>query len=117
MYLRTSGDLQSKTEAGRQVNVFDRFSKLFVGIVAAGALSVSVWAQAPAAAAPQVKDQGEYDLTQALQKETDLAKKLDLLNQWEQKYPDSAFKGTRQLMKMQTESQIAPKAMAANAPA
>jgi len=95
--------------------VFDRLSKILIGIVAAGILSASAWAQAPAA--PAVKDQGEYDLTQAVQKEADPVKKLDLLNQWEQKYPDSAFKGTRMLMKMQTESAIAPKALMPNAPA
>jgi hypothetical protein len=96
--------------------VFDRLSKIVIGIAAAGILTASAWAQAPAAA-PAVKDQGEYDLTQAIQKENDPVKKLDLLNQWEQKYPDSAFKSTRALMKMQAESTIAPKAMAPNAPA
>ena len=38
-----------------------------------------------AAKAPAVKDQGEYDLTVAIQKETDPQKQLDLLRQWEQK--------------------------------
>ena len=111
-----TGTGNPKIEAGRQGKVFDRLSKILIGIVAIGVLSASAWAQAPAAA-PAVKDQGEYDLTQAIQKENDLVKKLDLLSQWEQKYPDSAFKGTRMLMKLQTESAIAPKAMAPNAPA
>lgn len=95
--------------------MFDRVSKILIGIFAAGILSVSAWAQAPAA--PQWKDQGEYDLAQSINKETDSQKKLDLLNQWEQKYPDSALKGQRMLMKMQIESGMATKALAPNAPA
>ena len=41
-----------------------------------------------------------------------LAKKLDLLHQWEQKYPDSDFKGQREVTVAQAESQIAAKALA-----
>jgi hypothetical protein len=95
--------------------VFDRLSKILIGIVAIGVLSAGAWAQAPAA--PQWKDQGEFDLAQSINKETDPQKKLDLVGQWEQKYPDSALKGQRMLMKMQIESGIAPKALMANAPA
>ncbi len=95
--------------------MFDRLSKIFIGIAAIGVLSASAWAQAPAA--PQWKDQGEFDVAQSINKETDPQKKLDLVGQWEQKYPDSALKGQRMLMKMQIESQIAPKAMMPNAPA
>jgi hypothetical protein len=94
--------------------VFDRLSKVVIGFVAVGALSAIAWGQA---AAPQWKDQGEFDLAQSINKEADPQKKIDLLNQWEQKYPDSALKGQRGLMKMQIESQIAPKAMTPNAPA
>jgi hypothetical protein len=98
--------------------VFDRLSKIVIGIAAAGILTASAWAQAPAAAAaPQWKDQGEFDLAQSINKEADPQKKLDLVSQWEQKYPDSALKSQRMLMKMQFESAIAPKAMAPNAPA
>ena len=85
--------------------MFDRLSKKLAGVAIAGLLVAGVWAQAPKA--PAVKDQGEYDLTQAIQKETDPQKKLDLLNQWEQKYPTSDFKGQRGLMMMQTEGAIA----------
>jgi tetratricopeptide (TPR) repeat protein len=102
------------SEAGRQRNVFDRLSKLTIGVVAVGVLAASAWAQAKA---PAVKDQGEYDLTQAFQKETDPVKKLDILKQWQEKYPDSDFKGTRALATAQTESQIGAKALQPNAPA
>lgn len=66
-------------------------------------------AQAPAPKAPAVKDQGEYDLTQAIQKEKDPQKQLELLKQWEQKYPDSDFKGMRAVSTAQADSQVAAK--------
>lgn len=48
---------------------------------------------AGAAAQPQkkVKDQGEFDLYNSVAKETDPAKKLQYLNQWVEKYPDSDY--------------------------
>lgn len=39
----------------------------------------------------KVKDQGEYDLFTAYTKETDPAKKLQYLNQWVEKYPESDY--------------------------
>jgi len=65
-------------------------------IAALGALLVSVTvyrADAQAGAAPQkkVKDQGEYDLYNSVVKETDPAKKLQYLNQWVEKYPETDF--------------------------
>src|SRR5215813_13612072 len=50
-------------------------------------------AQAPAQ--PQWKDQAEYDLFQNITKETAPAKRLELLNSWTSKYPESAFKKQR----------------------
>jgi tetratricopeptide (TPR) repeat protein len=98
-------------KCGEATEVFNRLSKNLAGILAlsvlAGVFTVGAWAQAPKA--PAVKDQGEYDLTQAITKEADPQKKLDLLNQWEQKYPESDFKGQRAIMMMQTEGQIAGK--------
>ena len=91
--------------------MFDRLSKLiFIGLLAVSFFPAGARAQAPAAKAPAVKDQGEYDIAQAANKETDPLKKLDLLRQWEQKYPDSDFKGTRSVTIAQAESQIAGKA-------
>lgn len=48
-------------------------------------------------AAPQkkVKDQGEYDLYNNAVKETDPAKKLQYVNQWAEKYPETDFKEER----------------------
>jgi len=90
---------------------------VLVGLASVGVLPTSAWAQAPAAGAkaPAVKDQGEYDIAQAAGKETDPVKKLDLLHQWEQKYPDSDFKETRMVQIASVESQIAMKALAAGA--
>ena len=92
--------------------MFDRLSKLTIGAVAVCALTASAWAQAKA---PAVKDQGEYDLTAAYQKETDLGKKLNILMQWQEKYPDSDFKGLRSVYIAQVESQIGAKGAAPNA--
>jgi len=103
-------------QSGRQRKVFDRLSKKIAALVAVGILASVAWAQAPAAApkGPAVKDQGEYDLTVAIGKEADPQKKLDLLKQWEQKYPESEFKGTRAVMTAQTEGAIASKGLQAN---
>jgi len=57
--------------------------------------------QAAAAQESPYKDQGEYDVSSAAMKEADPQKKLDLLKQWEQKYPDSKLKGTRTLLQTQ----------------
>jgi hypothetical protein len=89
--------------------VFDRLSKKLIGLVAVSVLGTAAWAQAPKA--PAVKDQGEYDIAQKASKETDPQKKLDLLKEWEQKYPDSDFKGQRQMTIASAESQIAVKAL------
>jgi hypothetical protein len=43
----------------------------------------------------KVKDQGEYDIFTAANKETDPAKQLQILQQWKEKYPDSDFKQER----------------------
>jgi tetratricopeptide (TPR) repeat protein len=51
--------------------------------------------QAPAAHQKKYKDKGEYDLYSAVTKEQDNNKKLELLNTWRQKYPESDFKMER----------------------
>ena len=85
--------------------MFNRLFKVSCGLVALSFLSAGLWAQAPKA--PAVKDQGEYDIYNASSKETDPAKKLDLMKQWEDKYPDSDFKGPRRLMQCGAYQQIA----------
>lgn len=91
--------------------MFDRLSKTIAGIAAVTFLAAGVLAQAPAPKAPAVKDQGEYDLIQGVQKEKDPTKQLELLKQWDQKYPDSDFKGMRSIQTAQTEAQIAAKGL------
>ena len=85
-----------------------KLTNLVAGLVTASILVTAAWGQAKA---PAVKDQGEYDLTVALGKEVDLQKKLAILNEWEQKYPETDFKTVRALTMMQTESGLAAKAM------
>jgi hypothetical protein len=103
--------------------VFDRLIKAVAGASLVIALSApSGFAQdaaAPAAGAPpaaapagpKVKDQGEYDALTAASKETDPVKKLALLQAWQDKYPDSEFKGQRLLAFINTWSQISTKTM------
>ena len=101
--------------------MFQRLSKVMVGIVAVGALATGGYAEIDptpqaaqgAAKAKAVKDQGEYDIITAAQKETDPQKKLDVLKQWEQKYPDSDYKDDRTLAQAQAYSQIAAATLAA----
>ena len=76
-----------------------------VAIAISSALSLgSAWGQnqQPAAAAsqpaqktPNWKDRAEYDLVQSALGEKDNQKKLDLLNQWKDKYPETDFKEMR----------------------
>jgi tetratricopeptide (TPR) repeat protein len=44
---------------------------------------------------PDWKDRAEYDLVEAIRKEADPAKKLDLLTQWRDKYANTDFKEMR----------------------
>ncbi len=88
------------------------FARLTLGVVAVATAPTGAWAYAvpdpaPQAPAPQAqqespyKDQGEYDIATAVQKEPDPQKKLDKLKEWEQKYPDSKLKSSRTLMQAQ----------------
>ncbi len=67
------------------------------------------------AMAQQAKDQAEVDLFNAILKETNAAQKLQLLEQWKQKYPDTAFKVQRATFYMQAYQQAGqmPKAVEA----
>ena len=49
-----------------------------------------------------VKDQAEFDLLQLVNKEPAGAKKIELLDQWKQKYPESDFKEDRAMVYVQT---------------
>ena len=80
--------------------------------------------QAPAQAAGQAgqpaaggaaqknwKDRAEYDLYEAITKEATPAKRLELLNSWNEKYPTTDFKLERQLLYLDTYQKLgqAPK--------
>lgn len=63
-----------------------------LGLFACTELSTPAHAQQAAAPQKKVKDQGEYDLYNNVLKENDPAKKLQYLNQWVEKYPETDFK-------------------------
>lgn len=64
-------------------------------VLAATIAGPGVFAQAPAQAQPKWQD-GEYDLYTSITKETQPAKKLDLLDSWKQKFPSSEQAEVRQ---------------------
>ena len=73
--------------------------------------AVTVYSPTPARAQAaqsqkKVKDQGEYDLFTAVTKEQDNNKKLQLLDTWKQKYPDSDFKVDRLQLYIQTYQKL-----------
>jgi len=57
------------------------------------------------AAQPNWKDRAEFDLYDAITKEAQPAKRLDLLNQWKEKYPTSEFGNVRMQVFAQTYQQ------------
>lgn len=70
-----------------------RYSRILLLMTTAMFLvSAVVWAQAPK---KDWKDRAEYDLYDAALKQTDNAKKLELLNTWQSKYPNTDFKVER----------------------
>jgi tetratricopeptide (TPR) repeat protein len=75
-------------------------------ILAIGAMwqivTLTSWAQAN----KRVKDQGEYDLYNAVTKETDVNKRLQILQAWKDKYPDSDFKEDRAAIVAQDWSKL-----------
>jgi tetratricopeptide (TPR) repeat protein len=64
---------------------------IWVGLVAALTSSVTTVRTYAQEKQKKVKDQGEYDLFNSYTKETDPAKKLQYLNQWVDKYPESDY--------------------------
>lgn len=76
----------------------------FLSGVAIGLLLCGIGA-AQQAAAPQWKDRAEYDLVEEIKKATG-EKKLELLNQWKQKYPETDFKTSRLGMYITTYQQL-----------
>jgi len=86
-----------------------------IGVVAiCSALGLgAAWGQAPpqAQASQQkgqkaMKDRAEYDLYEAIRKEADPKKTLELLNTWKEKYPNSDYKDQRQLFYLSTYQRL-----------
>lgn len=63
-------------------------------------------AQPQAPAQPKWKDRGEYDLVEAINKETDAKKKLALLDEWTKNYAATDFQETRLEMYMNAYRQL-----------
>ncbi|MBI3278507.1 MAG: hypothetical protein HYZ57_01545 [Acidobacteria bacterium] len=96
------------------------FSKILGVAAAASLLSMPPWlhqaraqgqasqggqtaqGQTPGAPKKEWKDRAEYDLYDAITKEQNGQKKLDLLNTWKQKYPSTAFRQERLLLYINT---------------
>ena len=82
-----------------------KFHKLAASVVATAlalTLGVTGTLAQEAKKQKQVKDQAEYDLLQLINKEAPSAKKIELLDQWKQKYPESEFKEDRIMVYVQT---------------
>jgi hypothetical protein len=74
--------------------VFRRLSIQLTAVAAVLILGVSAWGQA-APAAKNWKDRAEYDLYDSITKATDANKRLELLNTWKSKYPQTDFVAER----------------------
>lgn len=75
----------------------------------------AAFAQAPAAQAKQWKE-GEYNLYVSTTKETQPAKRLDLLDSWKQKFPSSDYADVRQGVYLKTYSEILTGAYSTQSP-
>lgn len=88
-----------------------RVVRSVLGIGLVGLLIMPLFAQAQ----KKVKDQGEYDIYNAVSKETDPNKQLQLLQTWKEKYPDSDFKEDRAAMVAQDYAKLGKPAEAIKA--
>jgi len=86
-------------------------SVLGIGLLA-GLMWVPLLSQQPQ---KKVKDQGEYDIYNAVLKETDPNKQLQLLQTWKEKYPDSDFKEDRAALVAQDYAKLGKPAEAIKA--
>ena len=86
-------------------------SVLGFGLVA-GLIVTPFFAQQPQ---KKVKDQGEYDIYNAVTKEADPTKQLQLLQTWKEKYPDSDFKEERAALVAQDYAKLGKPAEAIKA--
>ena len=74
------------------------------GVFCLGPVRMMAQAQAPSTAAPQPnwKDRAEYDLYDAIQKDTNPKTRLDKLQQWEKQYPTTDYADQRQILFLTT---------------
>ncbi len=73
-----------------------QFSKAILAVAISSTLGLgAAWGQTQQPKQPNWKDRAEYDLVQSIEAEKDPNKKIELLNQWKEKYPSSDFKITR----------------------
>ena len=74
------------------------------GVLCLGPVRMMAQAQAPSTAAPQKnwKDRAEYDLYDAIQKDTNAKTKLEKLQQWEKQYPTTDYANERQILFLTT---------------
>ena len=90
--------------------MLNRFFKMMLGVAVMTALGM-----AQTAAGPQCKDDQECTLYGNAGKETDPAKKIVILDQWTEKYPDTAFKDVRNYLYIDSYSRMAGAALAPSA--
>jgi tetratricopeptide (TPR) repeat protein len=83
--------------------VLKTIQSTLAGIAALCLGASTLWGQA---AQPQWKDRAEYDLVELIKKEQNPQAKLQLLQQWEQKYPNSDFRDGRYELMVQTYQQL-----------
>jgi tetratricopeptide (TPR) repeat protein len=86
--------------------VYKRIAKAFLGVAVLALVGLGVAAGQEAKKEKKVKDQAEYDLFAGATKETDPNKKLQLLNTWKEKYPDSDYKEDRLKLILGTYQQM-----------
>jgi hypothetical protein len=60
----------------------------------------------PAAAEKKMKDRAEYDLYESIRTATDPAKRLEALNTWKEKYPETDYKTERLIFYMTSYQQL-----------
>jgi tetratricopeptide (TPR) repeat protein len=93
------------------VSVFAQSAGQSAGQSSAGQAPSAGQGQTSGQPEKKVKDRGEYDLFETVRTEQNAQKRLDALNQWTQKYPDTDYKKERQLFYLSTYQQLnnAPK--------
>jgi hypothetical protein len=90
----------------REARVLVELTKKLVVAGVGALLATSAWGQCKTQAQPNFKDRAEYDLIESIKKEATPAKKLELLNQWKEKYPQTELLQARGQLFIQTYQQL-----------